>query len=211
MGEKLVDLLPMFGFLSIFHLVGGIAIGLGWRQWASAWRKEVRTPPFLFIWGVLFGLLPLLFALVMRDWRLLAGQGVVLLIGWALAFWLAQPFGRAISRRFLWFIVVGAILMIVGSLLAVLAMDAGAEKIWERLASGGVLFALGSIILAAGLVQWLRPRPKGEAPAPAPVTPEPLPATATPPAPTEMPAAEPPREQPAPPPSEEPPAPTPGV
>lgn len=189
----------VFGFLSIFHLIGGAAIGLGWRQWAAAWRaKGRRTPPFLFLWGVLLGLLPLLFALVTRDLRVLGGQGAVLVVGWALAFWLARPLSEAVSRRFVWFIVLGLILMIVGSVLAVLAMDATPEDLWQRLAFGGLLFAIGSLILAAGLAQWFRPRPKpAPAPEPAPAaqvpTAEPIPAAA--PAaslPMETPAAEPP-------------------
>ena len=209
---ELVNPLLVLGFLSIFHLIGGMAIGLGWRQWADAWRaKGLRTPPFLLLWGVLLGVLPLLFALVTRDWAVLAGQGAVLLVGWALAFWLARPLSQAVSRRFAIFIALGVILMVVGSLVAVLTMNASPEQFWQRLAFGGLFFALGSLILAAGLAQWLRPGRRQEAPAPTPPAPAPAPTPVLPPISTPLPVAPSPvppsaTEEPVEPPVETPPA-----
>lgn len=53
-------------FLGIFHLLGGAALGQGWR----ALERDSSTATFFFAWGAGMGLLPLVF-----DWFFLIRMG----------------------------------------------------------------------------------------------------------------------------------------
>jgi hypothetical protein len=46
----------MLGFVSIFHIIGGAAIGSGLRRLSHGFAIQ---PIFLVVWGVFFGVLPL--------------------------------------------------------------------------------------------------------------------------------------------------------
>lgn len=62
------QILPLFltVFLSIFHALGGGAVGQGFRAAQSGSHKAT----FFFLWGALMGLVPLIF-----DWFFLIAQG----------------------------------------------------------------------------------------------------------------------------------------
>ena len=59
-----VEGLALLGFMALFHVIGGAAMGIGARQWRIAWStKGVRALPFLLLWGAFFGGIPLIFGL----------------------------------------------------------------------------------------------------------------------------------------------------
>ncbi len=69
----MIESLGMLGFLSIFHIGGGIAIGATFRQWLHG-GFSLRQP-FLLFWGALFGGIPFLIGL-----GLFSAQGTLYLI-----------------------------------------------------------------------------------------------------------------------------------
>ena len=166
MGEAFaVEGLALLGFLAVFHVIGGAAMGIGARQWRIAWStKGARALPFLLLWGALFGGIPLIFGLATAEWVMLAGQAAVLLAAFAITFWFIEPLKEALGHQYIFMMVFGGIFMAVGALTGTLMLSSGEQSGWQALVLGGLFFAVGSLVFAAGIVQWARAMGiKGEA------------------------------------------------
>ena len=140
-----LDTLLIFTILSVFHLWGGAAIGVGLRG--------RRVLPVL--WGLLLGAPPLYFgierAVKLGDWLPLAAQiGVLVLAG--LAVGLGLPQVRAVFLKAgMTTLVIGTFIMAAGALLGAWLSRGGAE-IWALIA-GGACFMFGAMWFGAGLQQ----------------------------------------------------------
>ena len=171
-GDVLGGGLSLLGFLSVFHVVGGIALGVGARQWRSAWQARANrlVPPFLLLWGALFGGLPLIFGLATQQGGLLAGQGAILLASFAITFWFYEPLKEGLGHQYVFMIVFGLVFISVGALVSVLMLRSDGTDPWQAVAMGGIFFAVGSLVLSAGIVQWLKEvkSPEKEHPLPEP-------------------------------------------
>lgn len=154
-GRNFGDTMALLGVLSVFHIVGGAALGLALRQWCGARARGAPwTPSLLFWWGPLFGGLPLLFGLVTAEWGILAAQVVILAASVAIAFWLSEPLKEALGRRYLFFTILGLVFMLVAALVSWLMLRGGSSKAWQALFFGGLFYAAGSLAFCAGAMQW---------------------------------------------------------
>lgn len=155
---------PLFtlAFLSLFHIIGAIAIGSALRSIWQAIRSEqavgVFQQIFLVIWGSLFGCIPFGFGLdpELPAWFLFAQ-----ILIWAIPFFIALFFGRTAIEwaKPLMNIKVG--LMIFGGIFMLSGILGG----WATFKSGEVgaaviislIFgAVGAIIFLLGFLKLLK-------------------------------------------------------
>lgn len=152
-----VEGLALLGFLAVFHVIGGAAMGIGTRQWRSSWSgRGVRTMPFLLLWGAFFGGIPLIFGLATAEWGLLAGQVAILVVCFGITFWFIEPLKEALGHQYIFMMVFGGIFMAAGALAGTLMLNSGQQSVWQALVFGGLFFAVGSLVFAAGIVQWAK-------------------------------------------------------
>lgn len=151
-----VDVLLIFGILSLFHLIGGAAIGAGARG---------RRPAPLLL-GLASGVAPLYFGIergvMLNAWGALAWQIGVVAVS-ALAVGLGFPGVRAFFLRpALKTLTIGAFIMLAGMLIGAWLYRRGAEA-WSMLA-GGLPFIFGAMWFGAGLKQLAGKRHSGPTP-----------------------------------------------
>ncbi len=158
-GRNFGDTLALLGVLSVFHIIGGAALGLALQRWRAVRSKgEPWTPPLVFWWGPLFGGMPLLFGLVTAEWGILAAQVVIFVASVAIAFWLSEPLKEALGRRYLFFTILGLVFMLVAALVSWLMLRGDSPRAWQALLFGGLFYAAGSLAFCAGLMQWRKAR-----------------------------------------------------
>jgi len=155
---------PLFtlAFLSLFHIIGAIAIGSALRSiWQSIRNEEpagIFQQVFLVIWGGLFGCIPFGFGLdpELPGWFLLAQ-----ILIWAIPFFVTLFFGRAAMdwAKPLMNIKVG--LMIFGGIFMLSGILGG----WATFKSGDVGAAIaislifgvvGAVIFLMGFINLLK-------------------------------------------------------
>ncbi len=146
---NLLDALLVFGFLTIFHLWGGAAIGAG--------ARGRRLLPIL--WGALLGGAPLYFGIErvvkLGSWGGLAWQGVCLLFA-ALLVGAALPRLRALLlSQGMAAVMIGAFIMAAGALLGALLARWGSELV--SFIIGGAFFLFGAMWFGSGLQQLRGP------------------------------------------------------
>ncbi len=147
--------LILFGFLSVFHLVGAATMGSAvrdiWRGLRSSHGKKLKLVPkfFLLIWSALFGCMPLILGLqlVPDERRSLFVFGEIAV--WSGAFLVAllarnvaKDFLQAFQQREVTFILVGGIGVLIGAVVAAL----GRRLLW-----GGLFLVGGMIVMIVGL------------------------------------------------------------
>ncbi len=135
----------IFGSLTLFHAVGGAAIGAG--------ARGRRPAPML--WGLVVGISPLYFGIervvTLSAWGALVWQLAVLLAS-ALAVGLGLRRVRALFLRpAITTVVIGSFIMLAGMLIGAWLNRVGAA-FWSIVA-GGLPFAFGAMWFGAGLKQ----------------------------------------------------------
>jgi len=154
-GDQLSEALTILGFLSIFHIIGGVAVGVGLRKWRSAWKSQLsRTPPFLLLWGILFGGMPLIFGLAGGLRSIFVAQAVILLASVAVTFWFFDPLKEMLSHQYMFLIAFGGVFIVVGVIVGGLMIRT--ETGWQALLAGSIFLVVGTLILASGVAQWLK-------------------------------------------------------
>ena len=109
----MADIIGQLVFLSIFHAVGGAALGITLRGWVNdPSHKEVGRLFFL-VWGGMFGCMPLLFGLE-YGLPMLAAQVAVLLSAIAVPFFWLDRLRELFSNQNLVLTGVGGIFLVAG-------------------------------------------------------------------------------------------------
>ncbi|MFQ5576497.1 MAG: hypothetical protein ACE5G8_05855 [Anaerolineae bacterium] len=155
--------LLLLGFLSLFHIIGAVAVGSAVRGIAGVVFGEgggsVAGSLYFVVWGSLFGCMPLAFGLDpnVPRWILPAQLAI-----WSVSFLVAAVFGR---RAVDWLkplftlntglIVFGGMFMLGGVFGGYAALQ-GEAPVLTALAIGGVFGVIGLGIFLLGLVNLLR-------------------------------------------------------
>jgi hypothetical protein len=157
--------LAMLGFLSIFHIIGAVALANGLRGvwgWLRDKEQGIGNAFFFVLWGAGFGCMPFAFGATMAADKeggtlvVLLGQTivwgsvfVVVLLAWQEALDWLRPFLHA--DMFL--VAFGGIFVLVG---------AGASSLIIRdgllfgLLFGGIFMLVGGLVLAIGVWRMLK-------------------------------------------------------
>ena len=157
--------LSLLGFLSIFHVIGAVALANGLRgvwHWHSSKERGLGNALFFIVWGAMFGCMPLAFGLGMvTDQEMgtplvLLGQAIV----WGMTFLIALFFWDDVIdwlRPFLhpttFLVGFGGIFMLVGAVTASFVIR---DDLLFGLTFGGIFLLVGGIIFALGIWNLLK-------------------------------------------------------
>jgi hypothetical protein len=145
-------------FISIFHVIGGVALGITLRGWVNnPTRENLFSRTFFLIWGGMFGCMPLVFGI---ENGTLVIQIVVLLIAIAVPFMWLEQLREMFSDQNVVMVGFGGIFLISG-------LVAGGALLRERewlfaVLFGGIFSLVGGSIFFAGLRNLLRGTPGDE-------------------------------------------------
>ncbi len=155
---------PLFflGFLSVFHVIGGGAVGatLHWLV-KRGLRAGVVNSLFMLVWGSMFGCMPLAFGLQPLaegeiPW-LFPAQLAVLGAAVVISFFFIEQIQAKFFRPPFFLMAFGGIFAAVG-LVAKSATDSSSEDPLTGLLVGGIFFVVGAAIFYAGWWQFLQER-----------------------------------------------------
>jgi len=153
------DALGEFLFLIAFHLIGAIVVGLSLRQLLA--RQFACNTLFLLIWGIGFGITPLIVGanrFAQADLRPLFFAEVFLVVATIAVTVLApdEYIASFFSRR-LFLMIVGGLFLLLGAVVfgVMLRRDLTVALL------GGLVILAGGIIFAIGLIQVWKNRDLG--------------------------------------------------
>jgi hypothetical protein len=142
------------GFLSIAHLVGGIAVGSMLRRLRNGFTCHSL---FLLVWGALFGGMPLFIGVgmfVLHGMPYLVGVEVLVFVGAIVAAalipsWFLESFNSAETVS----IAIGGLFMLTGIVVGVLRFksDAGFALVF-----GGLFGGIGGLAFISGLTSLFK-------------------------------------------------------
>jgi hypothetical protein len=157
--------LALLGFLSIFHIIGAVALANGLRgvwSWLGDKEQRVGNAFFFVLWGAGFGCMPFVFGLTMAADKeggtpvVLLGQVmvwgsvfVVALLAWQEALDWLRPF----LHVDMFLVAFGGIFMLVGAGAASFIVR---DDLLFALLFGGIFMLVGGLILAFGVRNLLR-------------------------------------------------------
>ena len=149
------------GFLAIFQLIGGIALGNGLRSLIS---KRGGAETFFIIWGLGFGGIPLLIGTVFAATSgvpllMLIGPGVYLgaiLFGMLLLPWLSETIGGGL----LLLLAMGLLFMSIGSIAGFVMVRQG--EVVGGLLFGLIFFGVGALLSGSGIWSLITDKPTTE-------------------------------------------------
>jgi hypothetical protein len=157
--------LVLLAFLSIFHIIGSVALANGLRTIWDWWRDKERglgNGVYFVIWGAMFGCMPFAFGLSLAADNevgtplVLLGQGIV----WGTAFLIALLFWDDVVdwlRPFLhpnvFLVGFGGIFMLVGAAVASFTIR---DDILFGLLFGGIFMLIGGVFFAFGIWTLLK-------------------------------------------------------
>jgi hypothetical protein len=157
--------LVMLGFLSVFHVVGAVALANGLRQmwnWLHNKQQGRGSALFFVVWGAMFGCMPFVFGVSLATDKeagtslLLLGQVIV----WGIAFLAALLFWDEVVdwlRPFLhpniFLVGFGGIFMLVGAATASFVIR---DDLSFGLLFGGIFLLVGGIVFALGIRNLLK-------------------------------------------------------
>ena len=157
--------LVLLGFLSIFHVIGALALANGLRgvwNWLRNKERGLGNTLFLIVWGAMFGCMPFAFGLGLATDQE-TGTFVVLLgeaIVWGITFLAALLFWNDMIdwlRPFLhpttFLVGFGGIFMLVGATTAAFVLR---DDLLFGLMFGGIFMLVGGIIFALGIWNLLK-------------------------------------------------------
>ena len=143
-----------FAFISIFHVIGGVALGITLRGWASdPTRENLGGRVFFLVWGSMFGCMPLVFGL-QTGLSMLAAQLAVLLVAIAVPFFWLERLRELTSDQNVVMIGFGGIFLIAGLAAGGFLLREG-EWLFAAL-FGGTFTLLGGGFFLGGLLKLLR-------------------------------------------------------
>lgn len=144
------ELINTLLFLSIFHVIGGVALGITLRGWVNEpTLKNLLSRVMFLVWGSGFGCLPLAFAFDNAPDQIslvLAVQSAILLTAIAIPFFWLDRLRELASDKSVVATTIGGIFLVVG-LVAGSSLLRGGEWL------GGLLFG-GTFTLVGGGVLW---------------------------------------------------------
>lgn len=146
--------LATLGFVSIFHIIGGIAVGVGLRR---LYHGLSLQPLFFLVWGGFFGGMPLLIGA-----SELAEKGMLIFFVAEIAILLGTILVAALIPDWIidGFKSTSIYLMLFGGAFLIVGLLAGLSTLREQLLAGLILLFLfggtGVAILAIGLRQLLK-------------------------------------------------------
>jgi len=157
--------LALLGFLSIFHVIGALAMASGLRgvwYWLRDRERGPGNAVFFIVWGAGFGCLPFAFGLGLESDKetgtplVLLGQviiwGVVFLV--ALLFWdEAVDWIRPFLDTNVFLVGFGGIFMLVGAVVASLIIR---DELLFGLLFGSIFMLVGGLIFALGVRNLLK-------------------------------------------------------
>ena len=160
MAQNFETLFPI-GFLGIFELLGGIAVGSGLRSWLG---NRSGGEFGLVIWGLGFGGIPLFMGLVFAGASgypllMLVGPGIYLgaiLFGMFLLPWLNESIGGGL----LLLLAMGVLFMGVGSVAGLFMVRSG--EVVGGIIFGLIFFGVGALLSGSGIWSLLTDKPAAE-------------------------------------------------
>jgi len=153
----------ILGFLSLFHIIGGIALGNAVRNIWRAIRNQGENTSwggsiFFVVWGSMFGCMPFVFGLdpALPNWFLPAQ-----LLIWGTPFILSAVFGRAILDWASPLFNVGTGLMAFGGIFMFAGLLAGYftfsdGELFQAMLLGGIFGVIGLGIFILGLANLFK-------------------------------------------------------
>ncbi len=144
------DSIYTLGMFCIFHLLGGIAIGKGLRELFARRSKGVF---FYFLWGGMFGVMPLAFGGSIRVPYAIYVQAFVLIAAIAVMAFLPEQFLASLASPPVIATGIGAIFFLagLGGFFLTLSQDVGGA-----LLVGGIFTLVGGGFMLAGISQALK-------------------------------------------------------
>lgn len=138
-------------FLSLFHVIGGVAIGFTLRGIVDS-RENIGSRVFFLIWGGMFGCMPLAFGL--DNPATLPVQVGVLLAAIAVPFFWADRLREMFSDQSVLMLGFGGVFLLVGLIAGTLMAREGEWIV--ALLFGGMFSLVGGGIFIGGLRALLR-------------------------------------------------------
>ncbi len=147
----------ILGFLSIFHILGGIGLGYALRQILA--RQLNPLPLFFIIWGSMFGGLPLIMGIAaftasgqafLIPVELLTFVGPILIVAFT-----PQEYLASFASAPFFLTVIGLVFLIVG---AVMAYAISQQQLLLGCLFGGIFILAGALAAGAGIKQAFQNR-----------------------------------------------------
>jgi len=152
--------LALLGFLSIFHVIGAVALANGLRgiwNWLREKERGLGNAVFLVAWGAMFGCMPFAFGLGLAtdDERgtsmILLGQAIV----WGVSFLAALLLWNDVVDWLQPFLDTNIFLVGFGGIFMLVGAAAGSFIVRDDLPFGllfgGIFFLVGGLIFALGV------------------------------------------------------------
>jgi hypothetical protein len=159
------DSLATLGFLSLFHVIGAIALANGLRQVWSRLRHRERgagSGLFFIIWGAMFGCMPFAFGLQMATGHD-SGRPLLLLaqiIIWAAAFLVALLAWDEVVDWLRPFLHPDVFLIAFGGLFMLIGAGVGSFVVRDEplfaLLFGGIFMLVGCVFFVIGVRELLK-------------------------------------------------------
>jgi hypothetical protein len=167
--------LVLLGFLSIFHVVGAVALANGLRaiwDWLRGKERRPGNGPFFIVWGTMFGCIPFASGLGLVTDKEKVGTPLLLLGGevivWGTAFLITLFFGddvvdwlRPFLHPHMYLVGFGGIFMLVGAAVGSFMIR---DDILFGLLFGGIFLLVGGVIFALGVWNLLKEITRGVQP-----------------------------------------------
>lgn len=152
--------LALLGFLSVFHVIGAVALANGLRgiwNWLHEKERGFGNAVFLVVWGAMFGCMPFAFGLGLAtdDERgtsmILLGQAIV----WGVSFLAALLLWNDVVDWLQPFLDTNIFLVGFGGIFMLVGAAAGSFIVRDDLPFGllfgGIFFLVGGLIFALGV------------------------------------------------------------
>jgi len=155
----------MLGFLSIFHVIGAVALANGFRatwQWLRDKERGLGNGLFFVVWGAMFGCMPFAFGLglavdaEMGTPLVLLGEAMI----WGTVFLTTLLFWddvvdwlRPFLHPHMFLVGFGGIFMLVGAAAAIFIVR---DDIFFGLMFGGIFLLVGGVVFAIGVWNLLK-------------------------------------------------------
>ncbi len=144
-------------FLSLFHVIGGSALGWSLRQFLA--RQFGCMTWFFIVWGGMFGLLPLIVGTAifsqMHLTYLVGAQVVVLAAAIAIAAFVPPDFLQSFSSSNFIMLGLGGLFVLIGS--AIFAFG-GTRNLNTSLPASAIVIFVGGVFFVLGIIYALRNR-----------------------------------------------------
>ncbi len=144
-------------FVSVFHIIGGIALGWVLRQILA--RQINSVVVFMLIWGSVFSLPPLIIGVssltAMHTGYLVLVEILILVAAISVTAFAPPEYLSAFASSQVLVIAFGGIFVLIGAGVTVATLR---EDLLEAILIGGVFALVGGVLFAVGLVMALKNR-----------------------------------------------------